>query len=173
MRVDCSCPECGKPSTTSNLVCDEVLRSIIFKLVPGLYQKERERVEIFLSKAKADKDLDETTVRALSTSLQINDHLFSPTDPISLSLELHPTLAEQCSKGSVPPVRYLQCPASVKVQHLKRFICSKFAIDPSNRKVGIEIIHDDEILPTDFTLMDIAYSHNWQRVSTVVFLTAK
>lgn len=94
-----------------------------------------------------------------------DDDIFSPTDPISLSLEYHPFLAKQCAEDVVPPVRYLQCPASVKIQHLKRFLCSKFDIDPSNKKVDIDIIYEDEVLPSDFTLMDVGYCYNWKRVS--------
>ncbi|KAM7344787.1 suppressor of zeste 2 isoform 1-T3 [Cochliomyia hominivorax] len=163
LAVECYCPQCGKAITITNLQADNILRSIIYKLVPGLYQKERERLVQFVKNTKNEGKLIGATEESLSELLESDDDLFSPTDPISLSLEFHPLLAEQCPEGSVPPVRYLQCPASVKVQHLKRFLCSKFEIDPNNRMVGIDIIYEDEILPSDFTLMDVGYCYKWQR----------
>ncbi|XP_046810218.1 protein suppressor 2 of zeste [Lucilia cuprina] len=163
LAVECYCPQCGKPITTTNLQSDDVLRSIIYKLVPGLYQKERERLVQFVNNKKNEGKLIGSTEQSLNELLESDDELFSPTDPISLSLEFHPVLAEQCPEGTVPPVRYLQCPASVKVQHLKRFLCSKFEIDPCNRRVGIDIIYEDEVLPSDFTLMDVGYCYKWQR----------
>ncbi|XP_065368636.1 protein suppressor 2 of zeste [Calliphora vicina] len=163
LAVDCYCPQCGKAITISNLQSDDALRSIIFKLVPGLYQKERERLVQFVNNRKNEGNLIGATENSLNELLESDDDLFSPTDPISLSLEFHPVLADQCPEGTVPPVRYLQCPASVKVHHLKRFLCSKFEIDPCNRRVGIDIIYEDEVLPSDFTLMDVGYCYKWQR----------
>lgn len=89
--------------------------------------------------------------------------LFFPV--ISLSLEYHPTLLKGCSTSQIPPVRYLQCPACLKIRHLKRFLCSKFDIDPESKRIEVEVIYEDEVLPNDFTLMDVGYCYNWKRVS--------
>lgn len=177
---DTYCPQCklsgGKAVNTTNLKSDEILRSIIYKLVPGLYQKERERLQQFIKNNKNERNTTSPTCNSPTTEQNLNellakdeDDFFSPSEPISLSLEFHPVLAEQCPEDLVPPVRYLQCPASVKVQHLKRFLCTKFNIDPSNRRVAIDIIYEDEILPSDFTLMDIGYCYQWQSVSIFLF----
>ncbi|TMW41101.1 hypothetical protein DOY81_013819, partial [Sarcophaga bullata] len=168
LATDSYCPQCklsgGKAVNTTNLKSDEILRSIIYKLVPGLYQKECERLQQFVKNAKNEGNPSSpTTEQNLNELLAADDNdFFSPSEPISLSLEFHPVLAEQCPEDLVPAVRYLQCPASVKVQHLKRFLCTKFNIDPSNRRVAIDIIYEDEILPSDFTLMDIGYCYHWQ-----------
>ncbi|XP_073848255.1 suppressor of zeste 2 [Musca autumnalis] len=160
LAEDCYCPRCkgngGKAVTHSNLKSDNVLRSIIYKMVPGLYQKERERVVQFLNNAKNEGYTDTHTL------LEVDDDFYTARDSISLSLEFHPHLAEQCEEADIPPVRYLKCLASLKIQHLKRFLCSKFDIDPSNRKVDIEIIYEDEVLPSDFTLMDVAYCYQYK-----------
>lgn len=70
-----------------------------------------------------------------------------------------------CDKQQIPPIRYLQCPAAVTVHHLKRFIYSKFDIDPDNQRVNVDIIYEEEILPEDFSLMDVGYCYCWKRVS--------
>ncbi|XP_061400725.1 protein suppressor 2 of zeste [Musca vetustissima] len=163
LAEDYYCPRCkgngGKTVTHSNLKSDNVLRSIIYKLVPGLYQKERERVVQFVNNAKNEGSTSADTLNAL---LESDDDFYTARDSISLSLEFHPHLAEQCDVADVPPVRYLKCLASLKIHHLKRFLCSKFDIDPSNRKVDIEIIYEDEVLPSDFTLMDVAYCYQYK-----------
>ncbi|XP_058986858.1 protein suppressor 2 of zeste isoform X2 [Musca domestica] len=163
LAEDCYCPRCkgsgGKALTHSNLKSDNVLRSIIYKLVPGLYQKERERVVQFVNNAKNEESPSSDTLNAL---LESDDDFYTARDSISLSLEFHPHLAQQCEEADIPPVRYLKCLASLKIQHLKRFLCSKFDIDPSNRKVDIEVIYEDEVLPSDFTLMDVAYCYQYK-----------
>lgn len=69
------------------------------------------------------------------------------------------------TRAQTPPIRYLQCPAGVTVHHLKRFLCSKFNINPNNELVELEIIYEEEVLPEDFNLMDVGYCYNWKRVS--------
>lgn len=85
---------------------------------------------------------------------------------ISLSLSYHAeSLVGSGVSVTAPPINYLQCPAAVTVHHLKRFVSAKYGID-IERDVNIEIICEDEVLPEDFTLMDVAYCFNWTRVST-------
>lgn len=69
--------------------------------------------------------------------------------------------------SNVPQVRYLQCPAGVKVSHLKRFVSSKYDLNCSNNSMNIDIIYEDEILPLELSLMDIAYCYKWERVSAL------
>lgn len=84
----------------------------------------------------------------------------------SLSLTYH-TESLVGSGITTPPINYLQCPAAVTVHHLKRFVSAKYGIN-AERDVNIEIICEDEVLPEDFTLMDVAYCYNWTRVSVYI-----
>ncbi|XP_075165571.1 suppressor of zeste 2 [Haematobia irritans] len=166
------CPQCkgngGKALSLSNLKPDSVLRSIIYKLVPGLYQRERDRIVQFVNNTKNEGHQTGSTSSSnastdpLSPYLEYDEEFITARDSISLSMEFHPFLASQCDEADVPPVRYLKCPASLKITHLKRFLCSKFDIDPSNRRVDIEVIYDDEVLPSDFSLMDVAYCYQYK-----------
>lgn len=89
--------------------------------------------------------------------------------------------------SDVPAIKYLQCPAAVTVQHLQRFLASKFSLnyERCTSSIDIQIIADgtgggddddddddaaaavdaNEVLPATFTLMDVAYCTRWQRVS--------
>ncbi|CAD7078242.1 unnamed protein product [Hermetia illucens] len=151
------CPKskCGKPLSLSNLRLDEQLKTLVYKLVPGLYHNEIERQLQWGSSDGKDEAVNQDS----------EEDFFSPVEPISLSLEYHPDSLASFRKDQIPPVRYLQCPAAVTVHHLQRLISSKFNIDMENLRVDIEIIYDDEILPDDFSLMDIGYCYSWKRDS--------
>ncbi|KRT85665.1 zinc finger protein [Oryctes borbonicus] len=62
--------------------------------------------------------------------------------------------------------RYLQCPAAVSMTHLQKFIRMKYALLSEHK---VDIIHEGEVLPSHFTLMDIAYIFKWKRVKPMRF----
>ncbi|XP_017031702.1 protein suppressor 2 of zeste [Drosophila kikkawai] len=158
------CPDCkasgGKEISETNLRSDDTLRSLIFKLVPGLYQRECKELEEF---EKQHEDLvDENQPPR-------EQEFFTATELISLSLEYHPAMLDQCGPGEVPPIIYLQCPAGLRVELLKRFLCSKYNIEAENKLVEVEVTYEDEVLPSHFTLMDVGYCYNWSRQSPMAF----
>lgn len=75
-------------------------------------------------------------------------------------------MLKHCRAADRPRICYLQCPAEVRVLHLKRFLCSKYDIDAENNaQVEVEITYEDEVLPPSFRLMDVGYCYQWKRVS--------
>lgn len=118
LETDKRCPICrsgGKQINLSNLRSDERLKSLIYKIVPGLFQNEHQRQIQFYADYNSNKDeeLEDTN------QCESEDDYFSPAEPISLSLEYHPLALKGCDKQQIPPIRYLQCPAAVTVHHLK------------------------------------------------------
>jgi hypothetical protein len=67
--------------------------------------------------------------------------------------------------NNIPQVRYLQAPAAFKVLHLKKFLSSKYDLNNLKKPMCIDIIYEGDILAEEFTLMDIAYTYKWERVS--------
>ena len=61
-----------------------------------------------------------------------------------------------------PNRRFLQCPASVKVNHIKKFIMTKYGLD---QNFLVDVIYKEDLLPEEHTLIDVAYSYNWRKVS--------
>nr|XP_054767908.1 polycomb complex protein BMI-1-A-like [Lytechinus pictus] len=60
--------------------------------------------------------------------------------------------------------RYLRCPAAVSIGHIKKFIRHKFGLSLAYQ---IEVMYrgsEDELLPDEYTLMDVAYIYTWGRV---------
>ncbi|XP_067631076.1 protein suppressor 2 of zeste [Eurosta solidaginis] len=169
------CPQCtnaggSKQINLTNLKSDDALRALIFKLIPGLYQKERDRILQFKSSLRnGQKRREDDNEEMCGEQDIIEENFFAPTEPISLSLEYHPALLKGCSTSQIPPVRYLQCPAGLKIRHLKRLLCSKFDIDPESKRIEVEVIYEDEVLPNDFTLMDVGYCYNWKRHAPMKF----
>uniref|UniRef100_A0A8W7PG31 RAWUL domain-containing protein n=1 Tax=Anopheles coluzzii TaxID=1518534 RepID=A0A8W7PG31_ANOCL len=74
-------------------------------------------------------------------------------------------LAEHNASSAQLPITYLQCPAAVTVHHLYKFILTKNGVQVGSDNVRVEIIYEEEILPHDFTLMDVAYCFDYKRVS--------
>ncbi|XP_017078870.1 protein suppressor 2 of zeste [Drosophila eugracilis] len=157
------CPDCkasgGKEITELNLKSDDTLRSLIYKLVPGLYQRE----------CKQLADFEEQHEDLVDKETKHEQEFFTSTELVSLSLEYHPAMLHQCGPGEVPPKIYLQCAAGLRVELLKRLLCSKYNIDPENKLVEVEVTYEDEVLPSRLTLMDVGYSYNWSRQSPMAF----
>jgi polycomb group RING finger protein 4 len=61
-----------------------------------------------------------------------------------------------------PNRRFLQCPGSLTVHHLKKFIMRKYGLVESSFLV--DVIYKDDLLPEDLTLVDVAYSYDWRKV---------
>lgn len=60
--------------------------------------------------------------------------------------------------------KFLNCPAVFKVEHLKKFIVSKFLINSSKFNVEISYKVKTIVLPEHYTLMDVAYIYTWKKV---------
>lgn len=60
--------------------------------------------------------------------------------------------------------KFLNCPAIFKVEHLKKFIVSKFHINSSRFNVEISYKVKTIVLPEHYTLMDVAYIYTWKKV---------
>lgn len=95
-------------------------------------------------------------------SFNINSTIFFPLFSLSLEYSLPSIIG--IDQTSLPPIRYLQCPAAVTVRHLKRFLSSKFDLN-LDVNCRIDIIYEDEILPIDLSMIDVAYCFEWMRVS--------
>lgn len=61
-----------------------------------------------------------------------------------------------------PTRRYLRCPAAVTIAHLQKLIRAKYGLSAEHR---VDIMHLDDPLNEEFTLMDVAYIYRWRRVN--------
>ncbi|XP_045535919.1 polycomb group protein Psc [Papilio machaon] len=170
LQVKSYCPVCEMMinSAKPNIKLDKALQDIVYKLVPGLFQKEMERRQQFYASRPGPAASATPEQRGEDTERII----FSPEDVISFSLEYadHTDADSISSKSSdsneaqntlVSARRFLQCPAVVNISHLKKFLSMKFDIDSS--QFAIDILYKRVPLPDYYTLMDIAYIYNWKR----------
>ncbi|KOB74323.1 putative Cdc6 [Operophtera brumata] len=169
LNVKSYCPVCEMMinSAKPNIKLDKALQDIVYKLVPGLFQKEMERRQTFYSSRPGPAASATPEQRGEDTERII----FSPEDVISFSLEYadatdSDSISSKSSDSNEPPStagarRYLQCPAVVNISHLKKFLSMKFDIDST--QYAIDILYKRVPLPDYYTLMDIAYIYNWKR----------
>ncbi|KAG5677535.1 hypothetical protein PVAND_007287 [Polypedilum vanderplanki] len=169
-----TCPTCESEIRLGNLRPDYRLQSIVYKIIPGLYAKERQKItndgyehRIILNGSGATlvnklydiSNEDETLAK---------QYFYDPDEPISLSLEYHMESIFGSNNisslsNNIPQVRYLQAPAAFKVLHLKKFLSSKYDLNNLKKPMCIDIIYEGDILSDEFTLMDIAYTYKWER----------
>lgn len=170
LRAKSYCPVCEMMinSAKPNIKLDKALQDIVYKLVPGLFQKEMERRQQFYSSRPGPAASATPEQRGEDTERII----FSPEDVISFSLEYADATdtdsisskssdSNEPQPASVTPRRFLQCPAVVNISHLKKFLSMKFDIDST--QFAIDILYKRVPLPDYYTLMDIAYIYNWKR----------
>ncbi|XP_063891149.1 polycomb group protein Psc [Helicoverpa armigera] len=170
LRAKSYCPVCEMMinSAKPNIKLDKALQDIVYKLVPGLFQREMERRQQFYSSRPGPAASATPEQRGEDTERII----FSPEDVISFSLEYADatdtdSISSKSSDSNEPqpvsaaPRRFLQCPAVVNISHLKKFLSMKFDIDST--QFAIDILYKRVPLPDYYTLMDIAYIYNWKR----------
>ncbi|XP_050073422.1 protein suppressor 2 of zeste [Anopheles maculipalpis] len=172
------CPRCksynSKPITVTNLRPDRTLSALVYKLVPGLHKAENQRIVQFYASISSsivpsEEDTDPATGQGTFQLLD-DQNFFSPDEPISLSLEYHYETLAELSRSSAPlPITYLQCPAAVTVHHLYKFILTKNGLQVGADNIRVDIIYEEEILPHDFTLMDVAYCYDYKRIAPMRF----
>ncbi|KAL7738625.1 hypothetical protein ACLKA6_006917 [Drosophila palustris] len=171
LRKERYCPRCEMVINNAkpNIKSDTTLQAIVYKLVPGLYERELMRKRAFYK--------DRPQEAALATPEQRGDdteHLiFSPSDDMSLSLE-YAELGElnaesELEFGDTLRPRYLQCPAMCRVSHLKKFVYDKFEIDVQRFSIDIMYKVKTIVLLDYYTLMDIAYIYTWKRDAPMRF----
>ncbi|GFG35331.1 hypothetical protein Cfor_10323 [Coptotermes formosanus] len=152
------CPICDvqvhKTRPLQNIRSDKTLQDIVYKLVPGLFQKEmRCRREFYAKHPEA-----QPTSRMDQGEDSDQSHIYTPDEAISLSLEY--VKAPTTDIEEFPTRRYLRCPAAVTIAHLQKLIRAKYGLSAEHR---VDIMHLDDPLNEEFTLMDVAYIYRWRR----------
>ncbi|XP_029830502.2 polycomb group protein Psc-like [Ixodes scapularis] len=177
------CPICDVPVHKSRpLSClrvDKTLQDIVYKVVPGLYQREMKQRQEFYDQhpdaASKVSCLEDRGVVEASSRL-----IFSPQDTVSVSLEYFTGTTQdreseddgkECAADAADdggnddrqgPRRFLNCPAAFTVNHLQKFLRTKYALGPS---LKIDILHMNDVLCEGYSLMDVAYIYAWKRDS--------
>ncbi|XP_050323360.1 polycomb group protein Psc [Bactrocera neohumeralis] len=170
LRTEQYCPRCEMMINTAkpNIKPDTTLQAIVYKLVPGLYERELMRKRAFYKDRPAEAAIATPEQRGEDT-----EHLiFSPSDCMSLSLEFADTdelVRQNSDYGELLKPRYLQCPAMCTVGHLKKFVYGKFDIDTQRFNIDIMYKVKTIVLLDHYTLMDVAYIYTWKRDAPMRF----
>lgn len=173
-----NCPVCdvrlSKMNMEGLLMKDDTLQNVVYKAVPGLYQKEMKRRRDFYSSkgSKGDQGSLTPEQKGELDSSSAGRIIFSPDEAVSLSLEYKPivtvkTEPEASTAGTSPAQaikepakRYLNCPAAVTIGLLQKFLRMKYSI---SSRYKVDILYTDDVLWSKYTLMDVAYIYTWKR----------
>lgn len=170
-----TCPVCdlrlSKINMESHLMRDDILQNVVYKAVPGLYQKEMKRRRDFYSSKgnKGDQASLNPEEKGELDSSSSGRVIFSPDEAVSLSLEYKPIVTVKTEPGASgpsgqefkePAKRYLNCPAAMTIALLQKFLRMKYSI---SARYKVDILYMDDVLWSHYMLMDIAYIYSWKR----------
>ncbi|KAK7109711.1 polycomb group protein Psc-like [Littorina saxatilis] len=166
------CPICDvqvhKTRPLLNIRSDKTLQDLVYKLVPGLFEKEMLRRREFLSQhpeiPTLGMDLEQRGMAHMVPAHSL------PEERISLVLQLvapAPSLFSDPRTHSITSLkprdrRYLLCPSDVTIGHLKKFVRIKFGLQ---EKYQIDVFYkqSEETINDDFTLLDVTFIYSWNR----------
>lgn len=170
-----TCPVCdlrlSKINMESHLMRDDILQNVVYKAVPGLYQKEMKRRRDFYSSKgnKGDQASLNPEEKGELDSSSSGRVIFSPDEAVSLSLEYKPIVAVKTEPEASgpsgqeykePAKRYLNCPAAMTIALLQKFLRMKYSI---SARYKVDILYMDDVLWSHYMLMDVAYIYSWKR----------
>lgn len=139
----------------NRLKLDLTLQSIVYKLVPGLYEREMDRRRKFYSSKTLQREKREM-FGDIPPSKTIKPH-----DLITVCI----TWNRDCQEDSIST--YLHCRADSTILILRKLITSKFGLDrPIKIYYGTSEIYSDLT-----TLMDVAVTFDWAPESKILSLS--
>ncbi|XP_041696457.1 polycomb group RING finger protein 5-B-like isoform X1 [Coregonus clupeaformis] len=164
------CPKCGIQVHETNplemLRLDNTLEEIIFKLVPGLREKEQQQEIEFWRSRKLKENGEEDGPRSKRSRLDDDDdddggdgdyHRSDPQIAICLDCLLNKSLVgENIVKGLMK--KFIRCSTRVTVGTIKKFLSLKLKL-PSSYE--LDVLCNGEIMGKDHT-MEFIYMTRWR-----------
>ncbi|XP_047000841.1 uncharacterized protein LOC124616565 [Schistocerca americana] len=167
LRSNSFCPTCEQilrrfDPPLHGLRRDHTLQTLVYKMVPELYRKERERRKTFGQQDPQQRRIPKPAKNILTDEFKIN-----------ISLQYDECVENEggggggdIKKEDKEAKRYLNCPAAVRIKYLQHFIRMKYGLSEAHR---VDIIYNDECLPQNFTLKDVMYIFSLDKYKTVEF----
>ncbi|XP_056628091.1 polycomb group RING finger protein 5-B [Triplophysa dalaica] len=167
---DCNdCPKCAIQVHETNplemLRLDNTLEEIIFKLVPGLREKEQQQEKEFWRRNKSKENLEEGSPLCKKARLDEEEdekgdgdhHRSDPQIAICLdSLRNNGQIGESIVKGLMK--KFIRCSTRVTVGTIKKFLSLKLKL-PSSYE--LDVLCNGEIMGKDHT-MEFIYMTRWR-----------
>ncbi|XP_026677820.1 polycomb group protein Psc isoform X2 [Diaphorina citri] len=155
------CPICDvlvyKTKPLQSIRPDTRLQNVVYKLIPGLYEKEMQRRQMFFSSTPIQNSLGLTGEdKGIITE---SSDIILPDENISITLEYLAHSSDDINKA-VYGRRYLRCKASAPVSILHKFLKNKFNL---SNKHCVELVCNNEQLTQNISVMDVAYIYQWKK----------
>ncbi|XP_043229599.1 nascent polypeptide-associated complex subunit alpha, muscle-specific form-like [Amphibalanus amphitrite] len=164
------CPRCGLQLNKARLAAairpDQTLQSVVYKLVPRLFNEEMQRRrDFYKNQDHSLRDRSLSPERRGDVSSQ--QFVYTLTEPISFSLEFARIGFRDGERTDLPSVRYFQAPAGLGISQLKKLLRLKHGLRPRDAKV--DILYKGQVVPDDLSVMDVACQYNWDRAAPMAF----
>ncbi|CAI2729844.1 unnamed protein product [Schistosoma spindalis] len=179
LKLNTTCPVCATLLHKTKPHCairpDRALQSIVYKLIPNLFEKE------MLCRRKFYEDHPSCYTRSLSPEkrgdLTLNTYVLQEEDRLSVELRYwnqsehknngcsSKTSSQTDSINPILPVippTFLLCPPELTVGHIEKLIRMKFNLKPSEHEVSVFFSVDD-LFNSNYTLSDLACLYAWRR----------
>lgn len=162
IREKPSCPECHEPikdkRVLNRLKADVTKQNIVYKLVPGLYEREMARRRKFYAERPTTRYKSEM-FGDIPPSKTIK-----PDDMLNVCLTwMKDSIDDACIKT------YLHCRADSSMLVLKKLIVGKFGLE-----LPVKIYYGGSEIFFDLTtLMDVAAAYNWAPENKILNLSFK
>ncbi|XP_026078576.1 polycomb group RING finger protein 5-B [Carassius auratus] len=163
------CPRCGIQVHETNplemLRLDNTLEEVIFKLVPGLREKEQQQEVEFWRRNKSKESLDEDGPLRKKARVDEEDDVkgdgdYHRSDPqIAICLDClrnNGQMGENIVKGLMK--KFIRCSTRVTVGTIKKFLSLKLKL-PSSYE--LDVLCNGEIMGKDHT-MEFIYMTRWR-----------
>uniref|UniRef100_A0A8D8WU77 Polycomb complex protein BMI-1 n=1 Tax=Cacopsylla melanoneura TaxID=428564 RepID=A0A8D8WU77_9HEMI len=155
------CPICDvlvyKTKPLQNIRPDKRLQNVVYKLIPGLYEREMQRRQLFFSSSPVEN------AQGLSGEdrgvITESSDIILPDENISITLEYLAHSMDDMNKA-IYGRRYLRCKASAPLSILHKFLKTKYNL---SNKQCVELVCNNELLTSPMSVMDVAYIYQWKK----------
>lgn len=137
---------------------DQTLQSMVYKLIPGLFDGEMARRRTFYQ---------QHSQRDGSLSPELRGDVVSPyfvytlSDSVSISLGYtNSRKTDSATSDQIASERYFLAPAACTVGHLHKLLRNKYQLDDSFK---MKIRLNGDVLDEEMTMVDVAYLCSWDR----------
>uniref|UniRef100_A0A3B3R5A6 Polycomb group RING finger protein 1 n=1 Tax=Paramormyrops kingsleyae TaxID=1676925 RepID=A0A3B3R5A6_9TELE len=149
------CPMCNikihETQPLLNLKLDRVMQDIVYKLVPGLQEREDRRIKEFYQSRGLERITQLSNEGALVKFL-VQTHFYKNDEQVSLCLE--------SDVSPCPQQRFVRCSVRAEVQHLRRVLCRRLRV----QKQQVQMLFNNECLPDHMTMKQLWLSRWFGKV---------
>ncbi|XP_031646065.1 polycomb group RING finger protein 1 isoform X1 [Oncorhynchus kisutch] len=171
------CPMCNikihETQPLLNLKLDRVMQDIVYKLVPGLQEREDKRIKEFYQsrglervvQPSGEDSIPDATGLPFTTFDHSKAHFYRYDEQVSLCLERQSlSLSGKKDKTKLTlQQKFVRCSVRAEVRHLRKVLCHRLNVE----KHQVQMFFNNEFLPDHMTMKRLWLSHWFGKMNVV------